>query len=58
VHAGGVIRREELVETGFGLVPGEDSLGPGNVAEALGVHLLQLWLPEVAPLAVESPTEA
>jgi hypothetical protein len=53
VHAGGVVRREERVGTGFGLVPCEDSLGPGNVAEALGVQLLQLWLPEVAPLAVE-----
>jgi hypothetical protein len=52
-HAGDVVQREERVETGFGLVPGEDSLGPGDVAEALGVHLLQLWLPEVAPLAVE-----
>jgi hypothetical protein len=53
VHAGGVVRREERVETVFGRAPGEDSLGPGDVAEALGVHLLPLWLPEVAPFAVE-----
>jgi hypothetical protein len=53
VHTSSVVRREERVETGFGLVPGEDSLGPSDVAEALGVDLLPLWLPEVAPLAVE-----
>jgi hypothetical protein len=54
VLSGRVVRHEEGVETGFGLVPGEGSLGPGDVAGALGVNLLQLWLPEVAPLAVAS----
>jgi hypothetical protein len=37
---------------GLGLVPGEDALGFGDVAQALRVDLLQLGLPEVSLLAV------
>jgi hypothetical protein len=52
LHAVGIARREERVEKGLGLVPGEDVLGLGDVARALGVDLPQLGLPEVSCLAV------
>jgi hypothetical protein len=45
----GVVRREERVETGLGLVPCEVAVGLGDVAWALGVDL-QLGLPEVSRL--------
>jgi hypothetical protein len=48
LHALGVVGREELVETGLGLVPGEDTVGPDDVAQALGVDLLQLGIPKAS----------
>jgi hypothetical protein len=43
LHAIGVVRREERLETGLGL---------GDVAQAPGVDLHQLGLPEVSRFAV------
>jgi hypothetical protein len=52
LHAVGVVRREERLETGLGLVPCEDAFGLGDVAQAPGVDLHQLGLPEVSRFAV------
>jgi hypothetical protein len=52
LHAVGVVGREEPVETGLGLVPGEDALDVRDVAQVLGVDLPQLGLSEVSRLAV------
>jgi hypothetical protein len=52
LHAVGVVRREERLKTGLGLVPCKDALGLGDVAQAPGVDLHQLRLPEVSRFAV------
>jgi hypothetical protein len=52
LHAVGVVRHEERLNTGLGLVPCEDALGLGDVAQAPGVDLHQLGLPEVSRFAV------
>jgi hypothetical protein len=53
LHTVGIVGLVEHVKTGLGLVPCKDALGLGDVAQALGVDLLQLGLPEVSHLAVQ-----
>jgi hypothetical protein len=53
LHAVGIVGITERVGTSLGLVPCEDALGLCDVAQALGVDLHQVGLPEFSRLAVQ-----